>query len=209
MTRQIILIGGMPTVGKSTIAKKLSEHFGLPWMSSDQIREIMKSAIDPSSDSPLNISVDMRAEDYFDRYTPQQIAEMEYEQGIATWPGIRFMINNDWTWRDGFILEGVNILPKLVADEQSKRGSIKGIFLSDIDTGRTREVIFTRGLYGKADSYPDDIKERELESVQVFDGIIREEAKEYHLPVIQISKNDNDLVAVLDILGRNNSKLSH
>ena len=68
----------MPTVGKSTIARKLSLHFGLPWMSSDQIREIMKTAIDPTAESPLNGSVNMSAEDYFAKFTPQQIADVIY-----------------------------------------------------------------------------------------------------------------------------------
>jgi len=202
MTRRIILIGGMPTVGKSTIAKKLSEHYGLPWMSSDQIREIMKSAIDPSVDSALNGSVDMNAKEYFEKFTVQQIADMEYEQSVATWPGISFMINNDWTWRDGFILEGVNVLPKLVADEQTKRDNVQAIFLTDNDESRTREVVFTRGLWGKADSYPDELKEQEIEWVKIFDGIIKNEAEKYHQPIIEISKSDQDIDNILSVLAK-------
>ncbi len=200
MTRRIILIGGMPTVGKSTIAKKLSEHFGLPWMSTDQVREIMKSAIDPSSSSPLRISGGVAAEEYFKKFTPKQIAEMEYEQGVATWPGISFMINNDWTWRDGFILEGVNILPKLVADEQTKRSNVQSVFLSDQDVVRTRSVIFTRGLYGKADSYADELKEYELEWVEIFNSMIKKEATKYHQPIVEVNKTNDDLINILEIL---------
>ena len=191
----------MPTVGKSTIARKLSEHYGLPWMSSDQIREIMKSAIDPTADSALNGSVDMNAEEYFEKFTVQQIADMEYAQGVATWPGISFMINNDWTWRDGFILEGVNILPKLVAEEQTKRDNLQAIFLTDEDESRTREVVFTRGLWGKAESYSDEFKEQETEWVKIFDNIIKIEAEEYNQTVININKNDDDLGNIVRILG--------
>jgi 2-phosphoglycerate kinase len=201
MARRIILIGGMPTVGKSTIANKLSEHFGLPWISSDQIREIMKSAIGPVVDSPLNGSVDMSAEDYFEKYTPQQIAQMEYEQSVATWPGIRFMINNDWTWRDGLILEGVNVLPKFVAEEQSRHSNIQAIFLTDNNIDRTKDVIFTRGLFDKADSYPDAAKEQELEWVKLFDEMIKREANEYHQPILEIEKSEEDLSKILNHLG--------
>jgi len=200
MTRRIILIGGMPTVGKSTIAKKLSEHFSLPWMSTDQIREIMKAAIDPRSDTPLNGSVDIPAAEYFAQHAPEKIAEMEYEQGIAVWPGIHFMINNDWTWKDGFILEGVNILPKLVAHEQTTRDTIQALFLSDRNIERTREVVYTRGLYGKADSYPDDIKEKEVEWVHIFDEMIRREAEETQQTIVDIEKNDTDFTRILSLL---------
>ncbi len=200
MTRRIILIGGMPTVGKSTIAKKLSEHFSLPWMSTDQIREIMKAAIDPRSDTPLNGSVDIPAAEYFAQHPPEKIAEMEYEQGIAVWPGIHFMINNDWTWKDGFILEGVNILPKLVAHEQTTRDTIQALFLSDRNIERTREVVYTRGLYGKADSYPDHIKEKEVEWVHIFDEMIRREAEEIQQTIVDIEKNDTDFTRILSLL---------
>lgn len=160
----------------------------------------MKSAIDPSSNSVLNGSIDLTAEDYFRKFTPKQIAQMEYKQGVATWPGISFMINDDWTWRDGFILEGVNVLPKLVSKEQIRNSNLQAIFLSDRDTLRTKEIIYTRGLYDKADSYPDALKERELEWVKIFDEIILKEAKKYHQPVVEIDKNSNDLTKILEIL---------
>jgi 2-phosphoglycerate kinase len=44
--RQIILIGGAPTVGKTSIAKLLSKHLGIPWISTDMIREIMRGTVD-------------------------------------------------------------------------------------------------------------------------------------------------------------------
>jgi 2-phosphoglycerate kinase len=37
------LIGGAPTVGKSTVAAALAAHLDLPWISTDQIRDILQS----------------------------------------------------------------------------------------------------------------------------------------------------------------------
>ena len=42
MSKQIILIGGMPTGGKTTIAKNLSKQLNLPWISTDQVGQIMR-----------------------------------------------------------------------------------------------------------------------------------------------------------------------
>lgn len=197
MSRKIILIGGMPTADKSTIAEQLSAHFNLPWMSTDQVREIMKSAIDSKSDSALNRPVDMPAEEYLNKFTAEEIAQKEYNQSVATWPGISFMINNDWTWRRGFIMEGVNILPRLVAAEQKKRDNIQAVFISDQDTARTREVIYTRGLYTKASLYADDVKDKEIEWVRLFDDMIRAEATLHDLPVVELEKNDSDIDKLL------------
>ncbi len=43
MEKQIIFIGGAPTVGKSYLAKKLAEELKLPWISTDTVREILRS----------------------------------------------------------------------------------------------------------------------------------------------------------------------
>ena len=40
--KKIILIGGAPTTGKSTMAKRLGQHLGLPWMGTDYLRTIIK-----------------------------------------------------------------------------------------------------------------------------------------------------------------------
>lgn len=45
MKRKIILIGGAPTVGRSTMAKFLSERLGIPWISTDQTRAIMQAVV--------------------------------------------------------------------------------------------------------------------------------------------------------------------
>lgn len=42
MQGTIILIGGAPTTGKTTLAKALSRVLGLPWISTDHIRAWMQ-----------------------------------------------------------------------------------------------------------------------------------------------------------------------
>ena len=45
MKKEIILIGGAPTIGKSFLAKKLSEEMKIPWISTDTIREFMREVV--------------------------------------------------------------------------------------------------------------------------------------------------------------------
>ncbi len=45
------LIGGAPTVGKSTIAAPLAAHLNLPWISTDRIRDIMRTVAEPPRSS--------------------------------------------------------------------------------------------------------------------------------------------------------------
>ena len=200
MSRKIILIGGAPTVGKSTIAKALSARFNLPWISTDQIRTILQVAADRDKYPTLFTSDNLCAEDFLNKYSAQEIAKMEYQQGVDVWPGIKAMISNDWTWRDGCIIEGVNIIPKLIAEEYGDKPNIKTIILSDKDEDRIRSVVYTRGLFGKADGYSDDVKEKEVDWVLLFDKAITDEADKYGNPVVDIRKNDEDISRVLRAL---------
>lgn len=200
MSRNVILIGGMPTAGKSTIARELSKLLNMPWISTDQIREIMKSVANPKVNRFLTSSTGMSAEEYFKLYTPEQIAQNKYDQSVATWPGIEAMIHNDRTWREGVIIEGLNILPKFTFEEQKKSKNIRSVFVSDQDMGRMHEVVYKQGLFAKADSYSDEYKSKEIEWLYLFDKIIRTEAKQFGLPVVDIKKNQFDVRKVIEAL---------
>ena len=43
--KKIFLIGGSPTAGKSYIAKKIAKKLGIPWISTDTIREQMRQLV--------------------------------------------------------------------------------------------------------------------------------------------------------------------
>lgn len=159
---QIILLGGAPTTGKSTITKALSAQLGLPWISTDHIRELMRVTARREDYPDLFELEGYSAERYLTEFSAKEIADMEWRQSIATWIGIRSFIENNYTWRDGFIMEWVNILPDLVARDLGDRQGIRTVFLVDSDTDRTRDVVFTRGLWGAASSYSDDVKKRRL-----------------------------------------------
>ena len=51
---KIILIAGYPAAGKSTFARKLSEHLKIPYLAKDNIREIMADAFGAKNRELLN-----------------------------------------------------------------------------------------------------------------------------------------------------------
>ncbi len=202
MDRKIILIGGMPTAGKTTIAKELSSSLNIPWISTDLIRKIMLSVVNLDEKSKIMPWDGYSAEEYLTKFSASQIAQNEYESGIATWPGVEAMFHKNWVWLEGFIVEGVGILPKLAAIEQSRNTYIKSIFISDRNIDRTRETIFSRGLFGNPNDYSDLLKEKEVEWVRLFDEIIRDEAKQFDFPVIDVDKSESDIQKVTEVLER-------
>ena len=147
MSKQIILIGGAPTTGKSTLAKALSNHFDIPWISSDQIREIMKATVDPEK-YPSLFTQEIDVDTFYNNFTMQQIVEMEKQQAKEIWPGVKDFIKNNFVWRKGFIVEGVGILPYLIDRDFKDDQKIKSLFLVDNDREKIRDICFNRGLWG-------------------------------------------------------------
>ncbi len=197
MSKKIILIGGTPTVGKSTIAQAVAEKLSIPWISTDQIREIMRTIADRKTHSKLFTPEAYTAEKFLTEFSAEEIVRMEYEQGEVTWLGIRNLIKNDYDWQNGFVIEGVNILPHLVAQDFKDDKNIKAVFLGDEDMDRMRTVVYQRGLWGAAKTYSDNVKEKEVEWAHMFSQKLKAEVKKYNYPWITIQKNSGDLEKVL------------
>jgi len=202
MSRKIILIGGAPTSGKSTVAEAVAQHFKLPWISTDQIREVMR-VVAKREDSPKLFTPEgYTAERFLTEFSAEQIADMELEQGEAVWPGIKAFIENDYTWRQGFVVEGVNILPHLVKQDFGHKENVRAVFLVDENADRMRSVVFTRGLWGDAKDYSDDVKEKEVEWATLFSHKLKAQVEESGYPWVEVKKNGGDLQAVLATLGK-------
>lgn len=200
MKRKIILIGGMPTVGKTTIARQLSHRLNLPYISTDQIRLIMQSVADPNKHPLLFNAAGYSAEEFLEKYSPLEIASMEYAQSNEVWPGVKHFIDNDWVWRDGFIIEGVNILPSFVSEIIKESRDVQSVFLSDTHHDRIASVIYNRGLFGDAKTYSDHVKAKEVEWVKIYDAMIRHDAKVFNLPLVEISKDTSDIERLMRVV---------
>jgi len=83
--KELILIGGAAGTGKTELAKQLSAHLSIPWISTDQIRTIR----------------DIRESD-------------ENKQAALVWEGVSALIHAPHPWEGG-VIEGIAILPEFVA----------------------------------------------------------------------------------------------
>ena len=195
--KEIVLIGGAPTTGKSTLAKQLSEKLGIPWISTDQVREIMLATVRKEDYPEIFHSKGCSAEEYLTKFSADEIVANEIREGEETWKGVQALIKHAYPWK-GFIIEGVGILPHLVHALEEK--NIRPLFLIDENEKEVRKVVFERGLWADAKTYSDDVKEKEVEWVTLFSKKLREEAKEFNYPVIEVCKNEEDLEKALQVL---------
>lgn len=190
----------MPTAGKSTVARAVAKHFDLPWISTDQICVIMQSATNPQQYPELFYPEDATPEEFLETHTDEYIMNLEYQQDHEIWRGVQAFIDKDSTWRNGCVVEGVAILPDVVAQTYSDNPDVKAVFLTDGNHDRTRDVVFTRGVWADADQYSDRVKEKEVEWIKIFDQKVRDEAAKYNLPLIEVNKDASDIDQVLEAL---------
>jgi 2-phosphoglycerate kinase len=205
---KLYLIGGAPTTGKSTLAKKIAKYFDIPWISCDQIREFAQEILENYKDDFPDLYNDTEdVEIFFKKYVPKEIAELEYEQGVAFQIFLQKFVNKSYPWRS-FIVEGVNILPECIKDIKFD-GEIVPIFIVDKDADRARKVVYERGLWGPAKSYTDDVKEKEVEWVMEYSKMIISECEKCNYKCLEISKNDNDFDKILKEIIFLQTEVSH
>jgi 2-phosphoglycerate kinase len=191
MIDKIVLIGGAPTVGKSYLARKLSEKFKLPWISTDGIRDQMRKIV-KEEDYPALFYFDeskgLTAEGYLATHTPQQIVDDQNMESEDVWKGARAFIDTDYVWKS-FIVEGVAILPKFVSEIKQDKLIIP-IFIVDENRDRIKEMVYGRGLWGDAKTYSDDVKGVEVEWALLFSKYIKNEATKYGFDFYEIGERD-------------------
>lgn len=199
MKQQIILIGGAPTTGKSTAARLLSEKLNIPWISTDTIRTMMQKVC-KKEDYPSIFRVkDYSALEYLTKFSPEEIVKMEHEENEAVWNGVLALIEDGYPW-GSFIIEGIAIEPHLISKDLPGSVVFKAIFLIDEDADRIRNVVFNRGLWDSADTYPDSVKDKEVAWVQLYSQDLKKEAEKYNFPCMEVSKDENVPEAILTVL---------
>ncbi len=139
------------------------------------------------------------ARSFFAKFPPKKIADMEYGQGEAVWPGIKKFIRDDYTWKQGFVIEGLNVLPHLIHRDFRDDNEVRPVFLVDGDRDRTHHVIQTRGLWAR-EKYPDDLKLIEVKYVLDLSKRFQREAEKYGYPCLRVSKDDDDVYNVIKAL---------
>jgi len=169
-SKTVLLIGGAPLSGKSTLAKGLSEILGTPWVSTDDIRKWMEPLVRKEDYPDLFYSDGLDAEAFYKKYkTAQKVFELENRQGLDVQKGITAMIESFWWW-DAFIIEGIAITPSYARLFQNshKNLAVRSVFLIDRNRDSIWQRLTQRGLWGAAGTYPDYIKPIELEWTILF-----------------------------------------
>ncbi|MFA5062156.1 MAG: hypothetical protein WC526_03345 [Patescibacteria group bacterium] len=133
----LYLIGGAPRVGKSIIAKQLMKEKGIPWLSTDVLRSICYDLTPEELREELYPYVGVTDNDIVFSQPLDVIVKQQITEAESMKPSIETFIKHQIDVRENFILEGVHLLPKHIADFYKEnpelQDQIKVLFIVDTD----------------------------------------------------------------------------
>lgn len=198
--RRIVCIGGAATSGKTTLARGIAERLSLPWISTDQIRLVMRVTGDPARQPDL-----FRFQDYVERRLrgddiaplPADVVEqLQFEESCAVWAGVEAFVRRDYKYAGGFVLEGVGLLPHRLAELRQDFAAMRAVILEDPDRERARAVIQQR--HGGRCT-PEAIEDQ-VDWIVACARRYRRDAEQHGLPVVGVAKTAADVDAVLALI---------
>ncbi|MDB4940374.1 MAG: hypothetical protein JWO40_799 [Candidatus Doudnabacteria bacterium] len=202
-------IGGPPRVGKTILSFALADKIGGHVVSTDSIRNAAKKACsDKESDLFIinrteNITEDEWLKNHLEN--PEIVVEYQNKESKALWPSIESFCSSFCDDDAMHILEGVAILPALVAEMKNKPKHIA--FVGNTSDTHLKAMLdhaerFPEKDWMKALNYNSKRFEGMANFIKVMSLYFKSEAEKYDFPYYEISDGDfeNSLKEIIYIL---------
>ncbi len=188
---KVLLIGGSPMIGKSTVARRMASQYEIQSLSTDDIGEMLQTVVDINP---------MKGMDYLKYYenvdVKQQIEDLkQYHRSMES--AIIKMIDIHSKWGSSMIIEGYAVYPHLL---NANTENVEAIYLLANDA-----LLLSRLNKSKAfEDASDKAKQNYLQRSLGHNQFLREECEKYNCKSIQINGTetvDEIVKKILEITG--------
>lgn len=177
--KPVILIGGIPVIGKTMLAFALAARMRCGALSTDTVRRIIRGVTTAKQFPGAHFFVGQRANLYLSKTPVHTILQHYHDESRDVFKALRPLINDFEPAKEyGFIIEGVAIVPRLVAAMRASHR--KSIFLVAKTKNEIEKNLYRRGLWAATKS----LQKKELEYLWAMNEEIKQEAKRFGFPVI-------------------------
>ena len=147
---RVILIGGAPMSGKTTVAHRLAATLGCGCLSTDDLGEAIRAVTTKDSHPHLHPMDGYDYREYYVTRSPDAlIADISLEHR-ALWPALQSVIRTHATWGAPIVMEGWSLWPERVTELQLP--SVCSLwFVADEQTLRERLVKAVEFYRGASD----------------------------------------------------------
>jgi len=111
---EVIVIGGAPFAGKTTLAKRLAAQRGYALVAIDDLGTALRALTTPRSHPALHPMTGWNYQAYDVAHTPPTWIEHSRREHQALWPAIAAVIHAHLQWAGPVILEGWQLDPERV-----------------------------------------------------------------------------------------------
>lgn len=112
---KVILIGGAPGAGKSTLGREVARALSITSLGIDDLLAAAKAVTTPASHPGLHVMSTTDYVTYYTTSTPDQLIADATTQHEATWPAIERVIRNHAAFGSPIVIDGWAMRPGKVA----------------------------------------------------------------------------------------------
>lgn len=197
----IILLAGVPGIGKSTLASQLSQYFEISGIiGTDMIREVLRQTISPKLVPELHCSSYEAYKYIRSQLNPllrQSVVGYE-EQSRHVIVGVEAAIESALYMRQNMIIEGVHLSPNILDPEVLNNPHVLFLmlYLEDPDEHLKR---FVEREHHESSRLAKKYKEyfTEIRHIQAY---LMEEAAKTNVPIIETKTNEHALNELTDVI---------
>lgn len=200
----VYLIGGPPKCGKTTLAKKLSKEYSIPWISADTLENIV-AAYTPKEvkqeSFPHSYLRGDSNDEFYSLHSAQSIVDGYVAQAKATYSAIGAIAESQVVDKDDYIIEGYQVTPEIVDIITKKLGkdNVKSVFLTKKDTEKFVQDVHkstTPNDWILRKTKNEETFLRIAEMIALYSTYFESEAKKYGFSIIEM---DSDFKAQLSL----------
>jgi 2-phosphoglycerate kinase len=179
---RVILLGGAPATGKSTIARALADQLGHLVIATDDLGAAVRGVTEPAVAPELFAAHPGDHREYLASHSGDELLEHALRSHRALWPAIESVIHAHATWSTPAIVEGWTLLPDLVAGFDH----VAAVWIEIPGSVLEERVRADTAFYAGA-SDPDLVIRRFIRRSVEFGGWLRTEISARELPHVRLS----------------------
>jgi 2-phosphoglycerate kinase len=200
---KLILIGGVPRTGKTTLAKQIATDLGISWMSTDTLESIAHSYTPEEQKdvrfpkSVMRRNTNRSNDEFYSTYSILEIIDAYEKQaetvGAAIETLAEYADKEDW----GYVIEGYHVTPSLLAKLREIGITFTSVVLVNSDPAQAIER--SRQSDVKSDWVRDNTQNDETyakiaEGIQEHSQRLVEASKENEITCIDMSEDFEEKV---------------
>lgn len=180
MLPQVVLIGGAPGVGKTTLGRALAARIDGASLTVDDLLTAAQGVTTPESHPGLHVMALRDSIEYFSTSSVAQLIEDASIQHEATWPAIETVIRKHSRWGPRIVIDGWALRPGKVAGLENV---ISLWLVADRGVLEQRERANV-AYFGKSRD-PEGMLQNFLGRSLWYNDLIRQEATRHRLDILQ------------------------